>query len=134
MLFESVGEGWIFLILLCVGMWTEFCFCALGSIIKKIKEIKKNNKKTIKKEEKCENNIIFSKKPKQKLGKKKTYFNIKIAIFSFAKMLIYGLILLICVYLLDYFDIRMYHILAFGVGICVIKALFVFLQQKSFKI
>ena len=117
MLFESIGQGWIFLLILhlgiCCALFDEI-WRLIPFVIKKL-----NIKKTINKIEKNSTKITFA--PKQKIKQ-----NNKIK-FKFAKKIIKNISIcfrvLVCfaifylgVLFINYGEMRIYLILAFVVG------------------
>lgn len=134
MLFVSVGQGWIFLILLIAGVWCALIELLLIKILKfaKLKiNLKEQNKEINKKNTKKSISFINKKQQNIKNQKSKTNFkNFFSAMIYCFKILIYGTIIYLIVYFLDYGNLRFYHILGFCVGFYITKYFFVNLKQK----
>ncbi len=112
MLFESVGQGWIFLLVFVVGAWfcvIGFLFCkACCKLFSKFKYLfaKKHKNKKIK--------ISLGKKHKKSFD----MVNVGYIMAYFGAVLVAGIVLYICIYIFDYGQLRWYHILGFCVGFC----------------
>lgn len=128
MLFESIGQGYIFLILFCFGV-TIGCigiFIA-GAIrlfcckIKIDKKSTKNNKK-----------IQFNQKKDKKIQiKNKINFRNLIALLAgFLQYCVLGVVLVLVVCWLDYGAFRLYHFLALFGGFALTKAIFAKLKKR----
>ena len=124
MLYESIGQGWIFLFLFFIGMGIGLFECVGLNIFIFVKKSLKNTKKIEKISKNNEKSIIFTKnKPNKKTKNKKTK-NIFVGVFYCLKILFLMIVLYIIVYNIDYGNMRFYHIFAFFVGFFVFKSLF----------
>lgn len=149
MLFESAGQGLIFLLLLCLGAG-----CAVVDFgVKKISQIiiqkcakidinRQNitqNDGNLQKLQKLQNvtklrkNIQNSTKIDKKIKKKSTKNNKKIqnitkkviyGVAGFCEACVFATLLIGVIYWVDYGDFRFYHVLGFVVGFWLIWAIF----------
>ena len=127
MLFESLGQGWIFLLLLIIGAW-----CAVLDVfcikLYNFWAIKLVQKKTINKQ--VNNNSDIKTKKSKKLCFTQ-FSSLLQGFFVFFKVLALGVILYLSIYFLDYGDVRFYHFIAFCGGFYIIK--FLFAKWKQYK-
>lgn len=142
MLFESIGQGWLFLLLLdiglCAGLVDEifrlvpFCCKRLKNHKKYAKSVK-NDKKTAKNTQKIEfSQQIKPKTPTPHKKRKVTLSKIFIPIWDFCRTLITGAIFFISVLIFNFGEVRLYLIAAFAVGFCLERTILVRLVQKRF--
>ncbi len=137
MLFTTFGQGWLFLIILELGL-----LCALvDSLVvffpkwlksrKKLSKIDKNAEKIVKNREKIE--FLAPTQPKQKT-KTPRKFSFKSPIFltiiMVLKVFICGAIIYLATLWLNYGEIRAYLILAFVAGFCLERTILVKWVQK----
>ncbi len=127
MLFVSVGQGWIFLILVITGIWCAVLELLLAKLFKFIKKNAKNKQKI---EKNTQKSIKFTENQKNKKRRNKNLNNFLIGIIYFSRILIYFGLIYLLVYFLDYGNLRIYHILGFCVGFYLIKYFFVRLIQN----
>lgn len=160
MLFTSLGQGYIFLLLLCGGAGCALFFCLTQIFFAKIqRKIKsnKNRQKIPKKSQKIQNNTNLDKKnsprqitflpaqntptpaPKNSTkNRKKIPKNTIKAVFSVIYgafvALVCGAVVVAMVFYFDYGAFRFYHFLAFLLGFWLIKTIFAKLEkfQKNY--
>ena len=131
MLFASVGQGWIFLIIFILGCWCGVFDILIKIISTKISTPKNSQKIHQKSAENSKKISIKNSVKKVKIKNQKINFKeIGSAILYFVKVLIYGALLFVAIYFLDYGNVRFYHIFAFCVGLWLINTLFVRYVQK----
>ena len=137
MLFTTLGQGWLFLIFLDIGILCALLFRLFSVFPKWLK----NSKKLKKIDEKCEK--ISKKSAKieflapvrlEKKIKKPKKFNLNSPVFSALKtaliVLICGAIIYLNILWLNYGEVRAYLILAFVVGFCLERTIFAKLIKK----
>lgn len=129
MLFTTVGQGWLFLIMLDIGL-----LCAIldeGFRFLKIKKkdvkIDKNIEKTAKNTQKIE---FLAPKPKIKTKNTEIFSKIFNNIFDAIRVLVWGAVFYISTLLLNFGEVRFYLILAFVVGFCLERTILVPAIQK----
>lgn len=155
MLFVSLGQGYVFLLLLSLGIFFGICrFVAqvlpqalkngLRRRAKKMRSVSppKTEASPMKpiptppqvrkiefpapQKNKTKNHQKNTKKIKNKLSKntKKITKNISQIVFGLLRMCVYGASMYWVVFLIDFGEIRAYHILAFLIGFWLTKAIF----------
>ena len=129
MLFTTVGQGWLFLIMLNIGL-----LCAVVDEIFKLLKISQKSSKIIKNSEKNAKNTqkieFLAPKPKKKAKNTKIWGLILNNIFDAVRVLIWGAVFYIATLLLNYGEVRFYLILAFVGGFCLERTFLVPAIQK----
>lgn len=142
MLCESIGQGWLFLLLLdiglCAGLFDEifrlvpFC-CKLINHTKKQQKSVKNTENLTKNAKKIEF-LVQNKQntqqstPKRKLNLRKIFT----PIIDFLRTILLGIIFFISVLFFNYGEVRLYLIIAFIVGFCLERTFLAKCIQKVF--
>lgn len=129
MLFTTVGQGWLFLIMLDIGL-----LCAVVDEIFKLLKISQKSSKIIKNSEKIAKNTqkieFLAPKPKTKARNKDLIYKIFNNIFDAVRVLIWGAVFYVSTLLLNYGEVRFYLILAFVAGFCLERTILVPTIQK----
>ena len=129
MLFTTVGQGWLFLLMLDIGL-----LCAVVDEIFKLLKISQKSSKIIKNSEKIAKNTqkieFFAPKPKKKVKSIKIFGLILTNIFDAVRVLIWGAVFYVSTLLLNYGEVRFYLILAFVGGFCLERTILVPTIQK----
>lgn len=157
MLFSAVGQGYIFLLLLCVGAGLcvveivgKLASKSLKNITKiKSKKIAEKSKKIAQNRAPIERKIEFvapqknTSKNKQKNNKKnmqkispkykKIAQNVCSCMLGVGKVLVYGAVLFAVVLVCDFGELRAYHFLAFLIGFWLTKTIFAKLAHRKEK-
>ncbi len=129
MLFTTVGQGWLFLLMLDIGLLCAIVDegCKLLKFQNKNQKIDKNIEKTAKNTQKIE---FLAPKPKTKAKNKDLIYKIFNNIFDAVRVLIWSAIFYVSTLLLNYGEVRFYLILAFVAGFCLERTILVPTIQK----
>lgn len=148
MLFSTLGQGYIFLLLLCLGAILSslgMVFCLLLGWIKTLIKHKKSAKPSCVpqgndgRSSSRKISFVTHKNPTPKLRKniskniRKIVKNITQLLLGFARAVICLSAVYLTVMFVDYGDVRLYHFLAFAIGFCLIKILFAKMYKFNHK-
>ena len=142
MLYASIGQGWLFLLLLdmglCAGLFDEifrlvpFCCKRIKYTKKQQKSLKntENSAKIVKKIEFLMQNKSNMQKDKPK--QKRNLHKIFTPIIDFLRTILLGVIFFFAVLFFNYGEVRLYLIIAFIVGFCLERTFIAKCVQKVF--